>query len=431
MNNNLKKIVFICLVGLIAYFANIVLVNADTAKDSIVVNTIEKGKGNNPLGVDRTFAVKKDSNGNYMYCMDYHMLSPVNTTYKKQGKTSDKGVAYIMTLASDDSNDDEFFVTQMALWIYLLDKNLMQDSSIGSIKVYREAVYNKSNDNNKVALEIRDIVAKAKSAKASNNASLSVSGDTSFTLKDNYYKSSLIKVNTTASDYEVKLENAPSGAKVEKSSNGFVVTIPSSSIENGGTNFKAIVTADQTNVEAYVYNDPNGVYQPVVGPYTKEEKMQDEITLVVQTNVVSIIKKDKDTNQALEGATLQLLDKNGNIIDEWKSTNESHLIYGLEKGSYTIKEITAPNGYKKSDDLTFKVTSDTGVKTINFYNEKEQQEIIPEKGNPETKPEQEEVINVEVESTGMNKSVLLSVIGMLAVISGITMIYRKTRESNK
>ncbi|MDO4179926.1 MAG: hypothetical protein Q4D36_01405, partial [Bacteroidales bacterium] len=34
----------------------------------------------------------------------------------------------------------------------------------------------------------------------------------------------------------------------------------------------------------------------------------------------------------IEGATIQVKDKDGNIVDEWISTTESHLIKGLEEG---------------------------------------------------------------------------------------------------
>ena len=40
----------------------------------------------------------------------------------------------------------------------------------------------------------------------------------------------------------------------------------------------------------------------------------------------------------LEGAKLQVIDKDGNVVEEWVSSKEEHVIYGLPEGSYTLHE---------------------------------------------------------------------------------------------
>ncbi|MBR4206466.1 MAG: hypothetical protein IKQ92_13420, partial [Clostridia bacterium] len=71
----------------------------------------------------------------------------------------------------------------------------------------------------------------------------------------------------------------------------------------------------------------------------------------------------------LEGATIQVLDKDGNVVEEWVSSDEAHEIKGLKTGvEYTLEETVAPDGYtvasqtKFSLDETGKVTS-TGTVT--------------------------------------------------------------------
>ena len=59
--------------------------------------------------------------------------------------------------------------------------------------------------------------------------------------------------------------------------------------------------------------------------------------------VVEIVKTDISTGEELEGAKLQVLDENDNIIDEWISSKEAHKVSGLEENkNYKLVELTAP-----------------------------------------------------------------------------------------
>ena len=412
------------------FLSGLISVKAISAPDSMIVDNYEAGYANNPLNINRSFQVKQASDGKYVYCMAYNLLVPENTKYVNKGVTNDAGVSYIIKKGANDKSLNEYFVTQVSLWIYLLDNNLMQDSSAGSIKAYRSTVYSSSYDNNTLAKEIRQTVADAKKATKDSGASLNISNTVAITKENNNYVTSVIYVNTSASDYQVKLENAPLNASYEKVNNGFIVKVPTSSVSSD-VSFKAVVSVSDEVVDAYIYNATNSSYQPIVAPFTKKVNLEDEITLSIspikeqtpppeEKPVVSIIKKDKDTNKTLEGATLVLLDSNGNVIDEWVSTNKAHEIE-LDEGKYTLKETKAPEGYElTSETMSFEVTSETKNQVITFYNEKE--EVIEE-----TPPS--EVIEVEVESTGTAKSIIGVAIGIIAIVSGIILIYRKTKTS--
>jgi uncharacterized surface anchored protein len=70
-------------------------------------------------------------------------------------------------------------------------------------------------------------------------------------------------------------------------------------------------------------------------------------------------KKTDVAGQEIEGAHIVVKDKDGNIIDEWDSTKESHAIVGLEEGkNYTLIETQAPDGYVISESIDFEVTTD-------------------------------------------------------------------------
>ena len=83
--------------------------------------------------------------------------------------------------------------------------------------------------------------------------------------------------------------------------------------------------------------------------------MKDEITKV------DISKVDATTEEEIEGAELQLIDKEtGELIDSWTSTKEPHRIEGLAVGkAYILHESLAPLGYEIASDVEFKI-EDTG-----------------------------------------------------------------------
>lgn len=81
--------------------------------------------------------------------------------------------------------------------------------------------------------------------------------------------------------------------------------------------------------------------------------------------IVEIVKTDLVTGEELEGAEMQITDKDGNIIDEWISTKEPHKITGLTEGeTYTLTEITCPYGYEIAESITFTVTADKETQLV-------------------------------------------------------------------
>ena len=80
-------------------------------------------------------------------------------------------------------------------------------------------------------------------------------------------------------------------------------------------------------------------------------------------------KTDATTSKELPGAHIQVKDEDGNIIEEWTSTDKEHIIEGklsVDK-IYTMHEEGAPDGYTYTDDIKFKV--DRNGTTIYVYNE--------------------------------------------------------------
>ena len=81
--------------------------------------------------------------------------------------------------------------------------------------------------------------------------------------------------------------------------------------------------------------------------------------LIMIDKIVEVIKTDLVTGEEIEGAELQVIDEDGNIIDEWISGKESHRIIGLEeKKNYKLVEKTAPYGFELTEEIEFTVTEE-------------------------------------------------------------------------
>ena len=81
--------------------------------------------------------------------------------------------------------------------------------------------------------------------------------------------------------------------------------------------------------------------------------------------VVEVTKTDLTTGEELEGAELKVVDEEGNVIDEWVSTKEPHIVKGLEENkSYKLIEVTAPYGYEITEEVAFKVSQDKETQKV-------------------------------------------------------------------
>ena len=102
-----------------------------------------------------------------------------------------------------------------------------------------------------------------------------------------------------------------------------------------------------------------------------EESVEGYITTVSGTNLINTItsvkisKVDIADGEELEGATIQLIDKEtGEVVEEWTSTNKAHEVTGLTTGkTYILRETVAPEGYGITSDTTFELKEDGSIDT--------------------------------------------------------------------
>ena len=82
-----------------------------------------------------------------------------------------------------------------------------------------------------------------------------------------------------------------------------------------------------------------------------------EITAENKPITVEISKQDIYGSE-LTGAEMQLVDENGEVVDEWVSDGTNHVISELKAGKYTLKETAAPDGYIIATNISFEVFAD-------------------------------------------------------------------------
>ncbi len=95
------------------------------------------------------------------------------------------------------------------------------------------------------------------------------------------------------------------------------------------------------------------------------------IVMVDDTTKVQISKQDITSGEELPGATLQIIDEDGNVVEEWVYTDEAHFIEGklIAGKEYTLRETIAPDGYEIANEIKFTVNEDGSVTEVVMYDE--------------------------------------------------------------
>ena len=86
---------------------------------------------------------------------------------------------------------------------------------------------------------------------------------------------------------------------------------------------------------------------------------------------VEVTKADITTGTELDGASMSVLDKDGNVIDSWTSVKDSpHVIKRLQVGkTYILREELAPYGYLRATDVEFTISDTAEVQKVKMEDE--------------------------------------------------------------
>lgn len=264
-----------------------------------------------------------------------------------------------------------------------------------------------------------------------------------------------IKVNVTANGLIYKaLEYTPANSEMQKVTPGDIIPVEdkvATSIDLGLTTSKVTVTKydslteqplpgaklvlkdsegevitswTSTNQSHVIRNLSNGTYtvseeEAPVGYKLSDDEVEftisdnsDEVTVKFyntpkEETVVNITKIDSETGSPLAGAVMIIKDSTGKEIERFTTTEESHVITGLAYGTYTLSEVSAPAGYKTSDEIIeFTLDDDHISYQINYANYKE----------------------IQVPNTSTN-SLLFTIIGIVIIGTGLGFVQKYGKNS--
>lgn len=345
-------------------------------------NSVKVVEGNQtPNYDDVNVLMFKLANGNYAYCLDASKASPVGfTAYLDQELNA--GYAYIMAngfpkkkITGD--NQQDYYITQTAIW-YFVDLTTGTNSLKESFK----------NSNSLVAVKARKLANEALNAKAKGykNPVMNVTSTMNIAGKEkgDKYISSPVKVSGDFENYSVTLVNAPASARVVdvngNAKNTFTkneeyyVEVDKKEMQTGAK-IKTKVSADASITKAYRYKTEDNDVQrimPIVSS-TVLVKLWTEVNFDLNLGTLEIKKVDDETREGLKGAKLELEGPNGEKIATWISDGKYKKFDNLIPGVYKIKEIEAPNGYKKLlNAITVNVIGKSVEKVLvtNFKNDR-------------------------------------------------------------
>ena len=158
----------------------------------------------------------------------------------------------------------------------------------------------------------------------------------------------------------------------------------------------AIATSDE--IEYYEY-DVISEESPVTIEINKYEYLEDESVL-------------------LEGASLQLLNERGEVIYSWTSSNVPYTIKGLSAGKYILREVEAPEGYQKAEDVCIEVLETDKVQYFDIENKLKPK--VYEKPKIVERPKVEIVEEIHVPDTGdfseINVFLSLIIVSFLCIL---------------
>lgn len=132
--------------------------------------------------------------------------------------------------------------------------------------------------------------------------------------------------------------------------------------ENGQILFKADLPVDGTYIVKEIYAPDGFVTSKEEKEFSfeygkpEEAEVSYEFVFENEPTTVELTKTDLTTGKELPGAHLKVIDEDGNVIEEWVSTDKAHVIKELTVGkSYTMTETKPADGYVTAESITFTV----------------------------------------------------------------------------
>ena len=355
----------------------------------------------------------------------------VKATLVSNSKYTDGGLVYILkngypNKSITGDNQKDYYITQTAVWWYL-------DEVHGTTNL-GDQFKNSGSDSYGLRKYVKNLVTEGVKHKGDStslaNTKLKLStSDITMKLKDNYYVSDAIKASVAenVSTYKVTLSGAPAGTIIEKNDtksnyNGefsvnkdesFKIMVSKDKMTEKSLSIKINATAVGTaEYKAYEYQPVDKSMQNVALLEKTAVSVTSALTLQItkeEKPVISIIKVDQETQQPLANATLVIKNSKGENVYKFNTTTNPEIITEItEYGTYTIEEVSAPEGYIKSDrKISFTIDENHLSHQITFENAKE----------------------VYVPNTANTSSIIMIILGIVMLGAGIEVVYKNRKKA--
>ena len=381
MKNKFFTNIFVFVLIMMTFFQSVISVNAFEVTDTIKVKDVTSLGYLSGAGVNMRTA----TNGEYLYCLQSNRANLYSgDRLYLDGTVDDAGIVYLTKngfpnkhMTNDDKKD--YYITQLAIWWYYEEVYNIRCDKLTTIKAGQ-------HDGKELVTYIKQLYKGAVDAHnrgfVDPELTVNSSSDKLVLSEDGkYLVSNLVDVKLVEIDeYEVSISDNTVGAfttdvngnkKSTFSANEkFMVKVPNNNISS--VDLEITVKAEGSIDKVYRYKPNNTLQQKVsvAALVSTVVPLSSKLSFNYKVDKINVefSKIDVTTGNELPGAHLEIRDNEGNLIEEWVSTNETHF-FELLPGKYTLTETIAPEGYELSTEtVEFEVKDDGSITKVVMEN---------------------------------------------------------------